>query len=219
MKDKSHYKERIIDLIKMGESIKSSEEGNFVHHESTKNCQYWFSHIVTLIQEISSIDAFFYEEAVDIIRGSKRQGGIFWQNVEMMKGFLQQFLDAVDSDLLLKIKDEITAEDFCNFLDHAKHYCDTGKKIEASVIVSAIFEDSIKKVAIKNGIEKIDSLESAINFLKSNGTISSNEAKKFKYFAGLRNSALHATWDEFELKDISAFVDGTAIIINEYLVR
>jgi len=217
MKDKSYYKDRINDLIKMGDLLKHPEKSSFVHPDSIKDCQYWFSHIITLIQEISSLDTYFYDEAVSIIRGSKRQGGIFWQDVEMMKGFLQQLLDAVDGDLLLKIKDEITADDLYSFLDHAKHYCDACKKIEASVIVSAVFEDSIKKMATKNGIKKIESLESSINFLKSSGIISSNEAKKYKYFAGLRNSALHAAWDEFELKDISAFIDGTETVINEYL--
>ena len=217
MKDKPYYQERIIDLMKRGESIKKRSDGSFVHHESIADCQYWFSHIVTLIQEITSIDTYFYEEAVGIIRGSKRQGGVCWQEIEMMKGFLQQLHDAIDGDLLLKVKDEITAQDFNNFLEHAKHYCDINKKMEASVIISAIFEDSIKKVAIKNGIDQINSLDSAINYLKSNGAISAVEAKKFKYFAGLRNSALHAAWDEFELKDISAFIDGTATIVNEYL--
>jgi hypothetical protein len=217
MKDKLHYENRIIDLIKLGDSLKHPQGSMFVHPDSIKDCQYWFSHVITLIQEINSLDTYFYDEAVSIIRGSKRQGGIFWQDIEMMKGFLQQFLDAVDGGLLLKIRDEITADDYHNFLDHAKHYCNIDKKIEASVIVSAVFEDSIKKMATKNGIKKIESLESSINFLKSSGIISSNEAKKYKYFAGLRNSALHAAWDEFELKDISDFINGTETIIKEYV--
>ena len=215
MFNKEDYLQRLDKLIKKGDEFNG---GFMLGLEQTADCQYWFSEIITLIQSFTSVDNYFYNEAKNIVRGSKRQGGIAFTEIEMMKGFLRQLYDAITDDLLSKIKNQITVEDFRDFLAHAKHYAAEGKKKESSVIASSIFEDTIKKIALKNGIEDISKLDSVINALKSRGIISSTESKKFKYYSGIRNASLHASWDEFTIEDINDMIKGNDILLKDYLM-
>ncbi|MEI6083617.1 MAG: hypothetical protein WCS70_04875 [Verrucomicrobiota bacterium] len=211
---KQHCLKRLNVLIRQA---KGFEDGFMVHGKNTADCEYWFSQVVTLIQSITSIDQYFYEEALLISRGSKRVGGISCNNVRMMRGFLRQLRDAIRKDHLVKLEDQISAADFADFLAHAKFYADNGKKMESSVIASAIFEDAIKRIARKNKIEDVSVLDSTLNALKSNGVFSAVETKKYKFYAGIRNSALHASWEEFELNDAKELVAGTQKLIEEFL--
>jgi uncharacterized protein YutE (UPF0331/DUF86 family) len=182
------------------------------------DCEYWFSQIITFIQKITALDRYFYDEATKIINGSKRQGGIFCQNIEMMIGFLKHLYDAIDNDLLIKMENELTAADFNKFMEHATYYYDQKRKMESSIIASAIFEDSIKKVATKNGIQDLSKLDSVISALQTQGIVTPTEAKKLRYYAGVRNSALHASWDEFALDDVKDLISGTSKLIENYLM-
>jgi uncharacterized protein YutE (UPF0331/DUF86 family) len=60
-------------------------------------------------------------------------------------------------------------------------------------------------------------LEETLNSLKSAGVFSANETKKLKYFAGIRNSALHADWDAFDLGDVGNIISGVRDIIDAHL--
>jgi hypothetical protein len=60
-------------------------------------------------------------------------------------------------------------------------------------------------------------LEEALNALKAAGVFSANETKKLKHFGGIRNSALHADWDAFDLGDVDNLISGVRDIIDAHL--
>lgn len=45
------------------------------------------------------------------------------------------------------MRNEVSAADFSDFLSHARYYHSEGKKMEASVIAAAVFEDAINVLA------------------------------------------------------------------------
>jgi uncharacterized protein YutE (UPF0331/DUF86 family) len=89
--------------------------------------------------------------------------------------------------------------------------------MEASVIASAIFEDTLRRIASRHRLGDAENSESRINALKSAGVLSSPEAKKLKYYAGLRNAALHASWEEFQLDDITDLIKGIRKLTRDHL--
>ena len=113
------------------------------------------------------------------------------------------------------MRNELSAEDFSEFLSHARYYHGEGKKVEAAVIASAIFEDTIKRLGRAHGLTDLTKLEGTINALKATGAFSSVEAKRLKYFAGIRNSALHASWDEFDLAAVGDLIAGVEHLIKD----
>ena len=188
-----------------------------VEVEQVVDCQYWFSRCGTIIQSVTGIDKQYYDQTTSIIRKSKRNGGLAWIDVQLMIGFLSEFKNAIADGLIGKIENEITAKDFNDFLGHAYEYLEQDRKFEAAIICSALFEDCIKRLAIKNGFETDGTLESIINCLKRNNVISKVESQEYKYFSGIRNSALHANLKEITINDVKKLFSGVSNIIEEYL--
>jgi uncharacterized protein YutE (UPF0331/DUF86 family) len=192
-------------------------DDHFVDRSLISECQFWFSEVITWINRSVGSDSFYYKEAVRIQTNSKRQGGIYIDDVQMMIGHLKQFHSAVYDGLLSDVQASLSASDFDDFLEHAQEYHRLNRKIESSVIASAVLEDSIKRIVRTRGLKPSRSLEEALNALKAAGVFSANETKKLKYFAAIRNSALHADWDAFDLGDVDNLISGVRDIIDAHL--
>jgi len=104
------------------------------------------------------------------------------------------------------------------FLNHSVNYVKENRKIESSIISTAIFEDTIKKIGVRNSI-KNDKLEQILNGLKSVGVFQKVFTKKLKYYAALRNKALHASWDEFEIDDVKQLNSDLEDLIRNYIME
>lgn len=165
-----------------------------------------------------SDDTFVYcNEAIRIQANSKRQGGIYIDDVQTMIGHLKQFRSAIRYGLLKDANATLSASDFDDFLEHAQEYHRLNRKVESSVIASAVLEDSIKRIIRTRGLTPSRNLEEALNALKAAGVFSANETKKLKYFAGIRNAALHADWEEFDLADVGNLISGVRDIIAAHI--
>ncbi len=107
---------------------------------------------------------------------------------------------------------------FDSFLDHAAQYHKGNKKIEAAVLGSAVLEDTVKKIAVKYGPNPGGfSLEELIDNLVKAGVITEVKAKRIRSYAGVRNSALHAEWDKFDIQDVGQLIKGTRELIEQFL--
>jgi uncharacterized protein YutE (UPF0331/DUF86 family) len=146
------------------------------------------------------------------------RNGIPAQVVTKLLGLLTSAQLEWSSGLLREIDYIIAAETFDDFLDHAVVYHKANKKIEAAVLGSAVFEDTVKKLAVKNGIEtKEKTLDPLIDELASEGILTPVKAKRLKAYAGVRNKALHAEWDSFDIKDVGEMISGVRELIEQYL--
>ncbi|GAI03064.1 unnamed protein product, partial [marine sediment metagenome] len=135
--------------------------------------------------------------------------GIPSKIVLKMLGLLISAQEEWSKGMLREIEYVIAAETFDDFLDHAASYHKAGKKIEASVLASAVLEDTIKKIAVKNSMETRErSLDPLIDDLKAAGVFTPVKAKRVKAYAGIRNKADHAEWDEFDIKDVGQMIEG-----------
>lgn len=210
------YKILLTNVIAEFNNVEFRKSSVFVAPESVSLCQILFSRSANLIENITSIDSFYYREAERIIMGSKRQGGIHRNEIQMLKGHLNALLQDIEDGLLTNIEYRISAKSFLDFFDHAKAYLKQNKKMEASVIASSVFEDTIRKIGRKNSLE-FPKLDRLIDELTKSEIITSTDMKKYKYFAGIRNEAMHANWDKFSLDDVKDLIIGVEISIEKYL--
>ena len=215
MIDKQKVIADLEELVEQAQSLIVNK--TFVPRESVAACQYWFSRIVALMDRITPQNSFYNKEAHHLIQRSNRQGGIYTEDIHRLAGHLIFIRDAVKDELLLRIEEEIAATDFSEFLNHAKSYFEAQQKVQAAIIASAVLEDTIKKICIKYGIALQQKLETLINALKSHSAINKTDAKRLKYYAEIRNSALHASWDEFDLAAIGDLISGTQQLIDQHL--
>ena len=145
------------------------------------------------------------------------KGDIASDSIKKIFGLLNSAFIEWKEGFLERIEFVVAAETFDNFLDHSEDYHKANKKNEASVLASAVLEDTLKKIALKYSISQDQSLEPLIDEFTKNDIFTPVKAKKYKSYVGIRNSALHARWDEFDIKDVGFLIKGIKELIEDYL--
>lgn len=135
--------------------------------------------------------------------------------VGMMVSLLENLMEDIEAGMIASIIDQVRAETFDDFLDHADKYHKEGRK-ESGVIAGVVFEDTIRRMG-KNKDIPATTLEDIINALVKIDVISKVKAKRAKASADVRTQATHAKWDEFELSDVKATIDFTRELISTHL--
>ncbi|PYS56186.1 MAG: hypothetical protein DMG13_00795 [Acidobacteria bacterium] len=125
-----------------------------------------------------------------------------------------------DLDYLILINewaDEVRAETFDRFLDHAKSYFEESRKMEAGAGV--VFEDTIRRIAEKYCVsQKGEKLDDLISRLSSEdvGVLTKMEAKTARTAAHVRTKSTHAQWDEFTLPDVERAINFTEELVEKH---
>lgn len=222
---KEKITQRFDELIKQGHKLISSigreSSGRlrfWVHESQIPLYQTWLSSVSNLILLVARKGSHYFDECNRLFTHEDMTKGIPSRIVLKMLGLIISVQTDWSEGMLREIEYVIAAETFDDFLDHATSYHKAGKKVEASVLASAVLEDTIKKIAIKNSIEvKGRSLDPLIDDLKAAGVFTPVKAKRAKAYAGIRNKALHAEWDDFGIKDVGEMIEGIRELIEEFL--
>ena len=222
MKDK--IKNRCDELIKIG-----NEDNGKIGYYNTKP-EYWFQQrfVPVLQQWIASVVTFFEFAAIDnsyyirevknIVSDKDLKTGVAFHSHQKLLGLLASFREELELGFLKNFELMIVSLTYDNFLDEAEIFHKANKKIESSILVSVVFENTIRKIAIKNDIkEEGESIEEIINKLTKTKIFTGVQAKRIKSYASLRNEALHTHWDKFEIREVGIMIKGTRDLIETKL--
>ena len=180
--------------------------------------QVWLGSVANLLRLVAIPDSYYFEECKRLTNHSEMSRGIPLHIVQKMFGLLKSAKKEWEEGLLRRIEYIVSAATFDDFLDHAALYHKGDKKIESSVLASAVLEDKVKKIATKHGIRTSGiSLEQLIDDLVKAEVFTMVKAKRVKGYAGVRNHSLHAEWDEFDIRDVGELIKGTRDLIEEFL--
>jgi hypothetical protein len=161
----------------------------------------------------------YFREELARITGHKDLGeGAPWALVQKMHGLLTALKDEAAHGLLRKLEDIVFATAFDDFLDHAEAFHKANKAREAGVLAAIVLEDTIKRIAARNNVNGNGlTLEPLVDALVKAGVFSPVKAKRVKAYAGVRNPALHAEWDKFDIRDAGELISGTRELIEHFL--
>lgn len=221
---KEEFDNRFEELLSEGQKLMASlprdEYGPEYWVPEGRIAQYqrWLNSVVNLINLIDSANGTFLKECDRVMKDQDIGTGIPSLVVQKIFGLLQSAQDEWQRGFLRKIEHIVIAEAFDDFLDQASFYHKGNKKIESSVLASAVLEDTVKRIARKNGIEsKGKSLEPLIDEIIKAGIFTPVKGKRIKGFSGVRNHALHAEWDDFDIKDVGELISGVRELLDTYL--
>lgn len=217
--------QRLNDLLSTGDklikAIPLDEHGYpeyWTPEHRLSEYQQWLGSSANLISLVAQSDSTFANECARIMDNQDTKVGISSRMTQKMQGLLLAARDEWEHGLLRRIEYIVVAEAFDDFLDHASSYHKGNKKIEASILASAVLEDTIKKIAKKNKIEtKGLSLDPIIDELVKTNVFTPVKGKRVKGYAGVRNHALHAEWDELDIRDVGELINGTRELIDQFL--
>ncbi|MDD5114870.1 MAG: hypothetical protein PHC94_12705 [Methylobacter sp.] len=214
----SHVLKRIEELIIRGNSTVYSQSSGDYWIQDVVAGQSWMASAANAIQQVSPVASFFRVELDRLMTNEQLKHGIPLSVTEKVLGLLQSVQLEAQAGLLTKLEDQVIATAFDDFLDHASQYHKSGKVKEAAVLASAVLEDTVKRVATKNGISPSGlSLEPLIDELAKGGIVTQVKAKRLKSYSAIRNHALHAEWDKLDLKDVGAQISGLRELLDEHL--
>ena len=178
----------------------------------------WLTSASNLLHFISPSDTSLIKECERLMSDEHLRQGVPSNTLVLMLGLLKGAEDEWDNGSLGKIEYMFAGLTFDNFLDHASMYHKGNKKMEAAILASAILEDTIKKIGQKNGIDTNGkTLEPLIDELVKANVFTPVKAKHIKAYVGVRNCALHAEWDKFDISDVGKLIAGTKELIENYL--
>jgi hypothetical protein len=192
-----------------GELRKANQSGQVFNDEHMHKCSAWIAAALNVVQlVITNPSNAYYQKAQEI--AARPVSYIVNSHVGEFCCVLENLLQDIDAGLLTSVADRARAELFDDFLDHAKDYLKAGMKNEAGVIAGVVFEDSLRKVCRKHGIQeagkKLDDLISEVAKLD---LISQTKAKRARVAAHVRTKATHAQWGEFDLNDVKVTIEFT----------
>lgn len=215
------FQTRCEELIKRGQSLALSiryfeGQPNFWFPAAdVPELQAWIASSANLFRLVATPDTYFFQEATRIVEDKSLADGIPYKSVQKLIGLLQALLEEMKHGLMRKAEYIFVASTFDDFLDHAAGFHKNGKKVESAVLASVVFEDSIRRFASKMQIEQAGrALEILIDDLVKAGAITPVKGKRWKSYAGVRNSALHAQWDAIDLSDIGSMIKGVKEIVE-----
>ena len=209
---------RFKELIANGRAYEDILRGEmYVKRDETSKMQQFMLSVVNIIKQVTGESSHYYVECQRVMENPNYQGSMRAEMVRKMYGILSSAKAEWDSGFIKEISYIIAAETFDDFLDHAKSYHKAGKKVEAAVLASAVLEDTIKKICKKNNLPTNLNLEPSVDELVKINILTSVKAKKVKYTASIRNKALHANWDEFDISDVGESIKCTEELIENYI--
>lgn len=189
----------------------------FWHHpDDIPALQAWISSTANFFRLIATPDTYFHQECTRIVEDKQLSDGVPHHSIQKLVGLLQSAAGEMKAGLMRKAEYVFVATTFDDFLDHAAEYHTAGKKIEASILASAVFEDAVRKLALKYGIPETGrSLDTLVDDLTKLGVLTPVKAKRVKGFGGgVRNKALHAQWDAFDIRDVGELINGTRELVE-----
>lgn len=215
---------RFAELIQEGTSLANQiphdRDGDayWMNDSSLQSCQRWMVSVTNLVNIVTTKKSIYRSACENILTSEDMQNGVPTSKLKKFFGILTSANDEWERGLLRDVEYLVSAETFDDFLDHATVYHKGNKKVESAVLASSVLEDTIKKICKKNDIETSgNSLESLIDSMVEEEVITLVKGKRMKGFTGVRNYALHAEWDEFDISDVGNLIKGLRELISDHL--
>lgn len=131
-----------------------------------------------------------------------------YRHISELCGILRAVQHDISSGLLVDIKKLIEAEIFTDFIEMAEHLLDTKYKDAAAVLLGAVLEDALRKIATAAGVSLIGSggkpltINPLNDAIAKTGTYGALVQKQVTTWANLRNDAAHGHFDKYDINDV-----------------
>lgn len=147
----------------------------------------------------------------------------YCKHVGELAGLLKAVQHDVKSGMLSNLKNLLQAEIFSDFLEMAEHLLDEGYKDASAVMLGAVLEDSLRKIAESHGVPvlgpngkplTIDPINVA---LSKAGVYGSLVQKQVTTWANLRNDAAHGHFERYDKEQVKHMLFFVQKFCADYL--
>lgn len=205
-----NVRQKIEDLIRRAPLLTSDVLDRDTLH--TARCVAWLTEALNVVSYAIPSPQSVYRARIENTRL-----GTNVQRIANVAEILSALLPDIDAGLLGDLRNQVRAETFDDFLDHAAKYHSEDRKMEAGVIAGVVFEDTIRRIyRDRIADDKGKKLEVVINELTSSSVITGLQSKQAKVAAHVRTKATHAQWDEFDLGGVQQTIQITRQFLSDH---
>jgi hypothetical protein len=139
------------------------------------------------------------------------------------QGILKAIKHELKTGLLVDLRSLLQATIFADFLEMAEHLHSEGYKDAAAVTIGAVLEDSLRKLADKQGIPTIAPNGRPLTIDPINVSLTKANVygplvqKQVTTWADLRNSAAHGHYDKYDEAQVKQMLLFVQKICSDYL--
>ena len=139
-------------------------------------------------------------------------------HVSDLVGIFKAVEHDIKSGMLVNFRSLIQAEVFADFLDMAEHLHRESYKDAAAVLLGAVLEDSLRKIAGAKGVDILNSKGKPLTIdplnveLAKKGVYNALVQKQITSWANLRNDAAHGHFDKYD----SAQVQQMLLFVQDF---
>ena len=177
--------------------------------------------LMNAIYGVKSSQETVWRASLDHIRASYHPSkpNTLNQSVSATRGALQTMLQEVDSGFVGSLRATITAEVLSDLVTLARRVMDesgsSGKDV-AAVLTAAAFEDTIRRLATKEGIAHYEKLGDTLEELKKKGILQGAQVGVAQSYLSFRNKALHAKWAEVDMASVQSALAFTEQLLLKH---
>ncbi len=169
----------------------------------------WLSSAAALAAAILPLDDAPHRAQITNIVG-RGANAVYREQMMRVGSILQALERDIDAGLFRSVAEETATLVFSDWLDHAAELLAQGHKDIAGVVAGVAFEDTLRRIRAVHAIEPPNiKLNPLIVELGKAGALTALEQKDAIAGAGLRTSAAHARWDEFDGHQVQSAIELT----------
>lgn len=170
-----------------------------------------------LIRRLYGDDS-YYEQRLHDVLSTPDFGAMhsdYCRHVSQLAGILKGIQHEVKSGLLNNFRQLLRAEIFVDFIEMAEHLLDEGYKDASAVLLGAVLEDSLRKIAGSHSVPTVGPNGKPLTMDPLNVSIAKATVygplvqKQITSWANLRNDAAHghfSKYDAAQVRQMLAFV-------------
>jgi hypothetical protein len=179
------------------------------------SCQSWKVEALNIIQLAIPVESNPYRDIIKDAAGNVRG---MPEQIRTAGVAMKAMLSDLDAGVIADFGNTIRAETLDDLLDQAKEYHRRNNKEGAGILATAVFEDTVRRLARINQTDEPGvKTDQIISELSKRQVITGILAKRCRVAAGVRNHALHAQWTEFSLEDVEDVMRLTHQLLIEHL--
>lgn len=150
---------------------------------------------------------------------TKDEAGLLGTYLGCLEGAFNDYKDG----FLVNIRNLLRAEIFTDFLDMGEYLLNEGYQDAAAVIIGSVLEDSLRKLAIENSIEilnsrgKFKTIEPLNQDLRKYEVYDEFTRKQITSWGDLRNNAAHGHYDKYDEEEVKIMLLFVQKFCSEYM--
>jgi len=204
MNKRELIKKRFQELLTSGNNIKiirsSYDEDEYVDAQSW---QKWSTSVLSLLIQVFGETSVHYKNFKEVY--SKESSSTWYLNEA--RGIFLSAIEDYDGGYLFNIESVISGEVLGDFIILSKLTLSHGEKDVAAVLACAALEDTLKRFAIRNGLDVSEkSMQEVVSVLKSKSLVGGAQKTLLDVMPKIRDYAMHANWDKITSQDVNSVI-------------